>query len=163
MVHLNNTLTMMKQDLENTDLNQNVNIYEVKEGIKVNLKEKVYFKKGTTSIRKISIEVIEKLVKILNERNWVIFLKGHSSIKEKGNLPGVDTYMLSSLRATAVAKALISKGVDSKRITIVSYGDTRPYKVSGQSKQENQKLSRRVEIMIRKRDLEHTGHKVDAQ
>ncbi len=81
---------------------------------------------------------------------------------EKSELPGVDTYLLSSMRAMAVMKALSSKGVSSKRMTVVSYGDTRPVKVQGQSKGENNNLSRRVEIMIRKRDLESTGRKVDA-
>ncbi len=156
------TLNLMKQDLENTGLADNVNVYEEKEGIKVEIKDKIYFKKGSTSLRKISIEVIEKLVKILNERNWVVFIKGHSSTNEKSELPGVDTMLLSSMRAMAVMKALSSKGVISKRMTIVSYGDSRPVKIRKQSKQKNDELSRRVEIMIRKRDLESSGHKVDA-
>ena len=59
-------------------------------------------------------------------------------------------------------KALNSKGVDSKRMTVVSYGDTRPVEIRNQSKAKNNELSRRVEIMIRKRDLEAPGHKVDA-
>ena len=156
------TLNMMKQDLENSGLADNVNVYEEKEGVKVDIKDKIYFKAGGTSIKDISIEVIEKLVNILNERNWVIFIKGHSSLNEKSNLPGVDTYLLSSLRAMAVMKALKSKGVSSKRMTVVSYGDTRVIKVPNQSKDKNDELSRRVEIMIRKRDLETPGHKVDA-
>ena len=156
------TLNLMKQDLETIGLSDNVNVYEEKEGIKVEIKDKIYFKNGTTSIKEISIEIVEKLVKILNERSWVIFIKGHSSINEKANLPGVDTHMLSSMRAMAVMKALNSKGVDSKRMTVVSYGDTRPVNIRNQSKAQNDELSRRVEIMIRKRDLEAPGHKVDA-
>ena len=156
------TLNLMKQDLESTGLADNVNVYEEKEGIKVNLKDKIYFKEGSTSIRKISIEVIEKLVKILKERNWVIFIKGHSSLGEVGDLPGVDTYMLASMRATSVLKALNERGVNRKRITVISYGDSRPVKISSNSKSKNDELSRRVEIMIRKRDLESAGHKVDA-
>ena len=156
------TLNLMKQDLESTGLTENVNVFEEKEGIKVNLKDKIYFKPGSTSIKSISIEVIEKLVKILNERSWVVFIKGHSAIGEAGDLPGVDTYMLSSMRAAAVMKALNSKGVDKNRMTIINYGDSRPINVNGQSKIENDDLSRRVEIMIRKRDLETPGHKVDA-
>lgn len=156
------TLNLMKQDLESTGLADNVNVFEEKEGIKVNLKDKIYFKKGTTSLKEISIEVVEKLVKILNERNWVVFIKGHSSIGEQGDLPGVDTYMLSSMRATAVMKALNAKGVERKRMTIISYGDSRPIKASKNTRTKNDELSRRVEIMIRKRDLESPGHKVDA-
>ena len=156
------TLNDMKQDLENSGLVENVNVYEEKEGIKVELKDKIYFEEGTTSIKKISIEVLEKLVRVLNERNWVIFIKGHSSIDEKSELPGVDTHLLSSLRASSVMQALTSKGVDDNRITVVSYGDSRPIKIRGESKKRNGELSRRVEIMIRKRDLESPGHKVDA-
>lgn len=156
------TLNLMKQDLESTGLADNVSVYEVKEGIKVELKDKIYFKPGSTSIREISIEIVEKLVKILNERDWVIFIKGHSSINEKSDLPGVDTLMLSSLRAMAVMKALNSKGVDAKRMTVISYGDSRAINILNKSKTMNDELSRRVEIMIRKTDLETPGHKVDA-
>lgn len=156
------TLNLMKQDLENTGLADNVTVFEEKEGIKVEIKDKIYFKPGSTSIKKISIEVIEKLVKILNERSWVVFIKGHSAVNEKSSLPGVDTHMLSSMRAMSVMKALKSKGVSDKRMTVVSYGDSRAVSVKGQSKKQNDELSRRVEIMIRKRDLESPGHKVDA-
>ena len=67
------------------------------------------------------------------------------------------------MRATAVTKSLVSKGIAPDRITIVSYGDSRPVKIRGQSRERLNRLSRRVEFMIRKKDLETQGHKVDAQ
>ena len=157
------TLNDMKVDLGSVGLSDSVDIYEETEGIKVNIKDKIYFKDGTTEIESISIVVFERVIKLLSEKNWKIFIKGHASLGEAGIEEGIDSYRLSSMRATAVAKSLVAKGISPKRITIVSYGDTRPVKIRGQSKDRLNRLSRRVEFMIRKRDLETEGHKVDAQ
>jgi outer membrane protein OmpA-like peptidoglycan-associated protein len=53
-----------------------------------------------------------------------------------------------------VAKSLIARGVEKDKITVVVYGDTR-------AKQNS--LNRKVEFILRKRDLRTQGKKVNAQ
>ena len=155
-------LNQMKQDLKNTGLTENVNLYEQKEGILVEIKDKIYFKKGSVELDSVSVVVLEKLVKLLGQRNWNVFVKGHASIGEKSFDEVGDAYDLSNSRATVVTKSLIKRGVSPEKITSVSYGDSRPAKIKGQSESREDRLSRRVEFSVRKIDLETKGRKVDA-
>ena len=99
---------------------------------------------------------------LFTERDWNIFVKGHASVGEVYKKTGGDAYELANLRATLVAKTLIEKGVSANKITIVSYGDSRPLKISGSGGGRSDRLSQRVEFSIRKVDLETKGRKVDA-
>ncbi len=155
-------LEQMKQDLGDVGLAENVNVYEQKEGILVEVKDKIYFKKGSIALEGLSIVTLEKVVRLLGERGWNIFVKGHASIGEIYEKNGEDAYALANLRATLVAKTLIEKGVSPKQITIVSYGDSRPLVIKGSSEARSDRLSQRVEFAIRKIDLETKGRKVDA-
>ena len=156
-------LEQMKQDLGDVGLAENVDVYEQKEGILVEVKDKIYFKKGSIALEGLSIVTLEKVVRLLGERGWNIFVKGHASIGEVYEKNGEDAYALANLRATLVAKTLIEKGVSPKQITIVSYGDSRPLVIKGSSEARSDRLSQRVEFAIRKIDLETKGRKVDAQ
>ena len=46
-------LKVMKQDLKNHSLQENVEIYELPEGIKVRVKDRVLFKKGSKKFKKL--------------------------------------------------------------------------------------------------------------
>jgi chemotaxis protein MotB len=155
-------LDQMKQDLGTVGLAENVNVYEQKEGILVQVKDKVYFKNGTIELEGVSVVVLEKIVRLAQERGWNVFVKGHASVGETYSKSGGDAYELANLRATLVAKTLMDKGVAANKITIVSYGDSRPVKIKGTSVSRSDRLSRRVEFAIRKVDLETKGRKVDA-
>jgi len=157
-------LQQMKTNLLSYDLSNDVTIYEMPEGIKVRLNDKILFKKGEVTPSDINIEVFTRLTKLLGNENWTIFIEGHSSRGEiyKGK-KDEDALDLSADRAKAVARSLISKGVSSERVTVVFYGDSRPVKLSGgASVPDPEKLNRRVEFVIRKRDLKSEGHKVPA-
>jgi chemotaxis protein MotB len=156
------TLSVMKSDLKEFKLDENSSIYEMPEGIKVKIKDKIYFKEGSVEIDKISIEFFEKLVKLLSNKKWSIFIEGHASKGERTKNGG-DELLLSSLRASVVTKRMIKSGVKKEQITTVSYGDSRLEKIPGKGMALSNKLSRRVEFILRKTDLSTTGHKVDSQ
>lgn len=156
------TLDEMKQQLTNFDLADNVNVYEMPEGIKIKLKDKILFKEGTSEAADINIEIFEKIIKLMRENNWVIFVVGHSSLGEKGK-DGSDAFTLSSRRAIDVSRALIERGVRPEQITTVFYGDTRPDTGYGAGANTLQNLNRRVEFILRKVDISSPGHKVDSR
>lgn len=62
--------------------------------------------------------------------------------------------MLSAQRAQEVADVLVRRGVKPENITPVFYGDSRA--------KANQ-VNRRVEFLIRKRDLNSKGRRVRSQ
>ncbi len=156
-------LRQMKKDLSTVGLSDRVDAYETSEGIQVQLKDAITFKPGSVEVEHVSAEVFEKLVKLLGERDWVVFILGHASPGERSKeIPG-DAMMLSALRANAVMKSLMRRGVPAASITSTFYGDSRPLAFTGKTPEENAQLSRRVEFMIRKNDLYHEGHKVSGQ
>lgn len=150
-------LNQIKTLLKDNELTEDVNVYEMPESIFIRMKEKIYFKDGSTTIEDINIQVFEKLIKLMRENPWNIMVEGHA---EKGESSKVgDAYTISSARALAVSKALIARGVAAERVTTIFYGDSRPQKVEGEAKFNN----RRVEFLIRKVDLRVEGRKVQAE
>jgi chemotaxis protein MotB len=96
---------------------------------------------------------------MMRENNWHIMVEGHSEEGETfSSDPKSDAYSLSSLRAMAVSKVLIKRGVDPKRITTLFYGDSRP-----QEKINSSINDRRVEFLIKKSDLRADGRKVESK
>ncbi|OUR96398.1 hypothetical protein A9Q84_08585 [Halobacteriovorax marinus] len=158
-------LNKMKSDLQEFNLADSVNIYEMPEGIKVKVKDKIYFNEGSLTIAKskVSIEVYSRLTKLLTNKNWSVFVQGHASRGEVSLDKQKDAFELSGARASAVTRSLIRRGVRPEQITTVFYGDVRPEKLTGRSQKEIEQASRRVDFIIRKIDLNTEGHKVDAK
>lgn len=154
-------LGQMRNDLQEYNLAEEADIYEVPEGIKVRVKDKIFFKKGSIVPSKISVEVYDKMVKLLSNKDWTVFVQGHASRGEEGG--GKDAFELSAARATSVSRSLIKRGVRPDKITTVFYGDTRPDKVKGNVEGDFDSKQRRVDFIIRKTDLSAEGHKVDSQ
>jgi chemotaxis protein MotB len=156
-------LKVMRQDLRDHELAENVTVYEEMEGIKVHVKEKIYFKEGSTVPEEISVEVYDKVIDLLNNSNWTIYVIGHSSKGEVSDDGKLDAFELSAARASAVTRSLIKRGVNPSRVTTVFYGDNKPEKILGNVDKSDPRFQRRVEFIIRKRDFMAPGHKVDSQ
>lgn len=153
-------LKVMRDDLERFNLVENVDIYQLPEGIHVKVRDHILFKNGSLEPEQISVAVFDRLVQLLANRDWTIFVQGHASLGETSTDGSRDAYDLSASRANAVSRSLIRRGVRSEKITTVFYGDSRNIDGANQSFFENQRLSRRVEFLIRKTDLGIEGKKV---
>ncbi|MDD0853861.1 flagellar motor protein MotB [Halobacteriovorax sp. GB3] len=158
-------LSQMKLDLKEYELSESVDVFEQPEGIKVRIKDQIFFKSGSIEIEptRVSTEVYEKVVKLLKGKTWTVFVLGHASRGETSRDGRSDAWALSAARAQAVTKSLIRRGVTPSRITTTFYGDTRPVVRPNRSQEENEYDSRRVEFIIRKTDLQTDGHKVQSQ
>ncbi|PIP94557.1 MAG: hypothetical protein COW00_08560 [Bdellovibrio sp. CG12_big_fil_rev_8_21_14_0_65_39_13] len=158
------SLKEMKGDLNNYGLSDLADVYEMPEGIRVNLKDRIYFKEGSISPEDMSVEAFEKLVKLMTNEDWVVFVQGHSDRGEKSLDGNKDAFELSAARAQAVSRILIRRGIRPERITTVFYGDTRPDKVVGNVDTKTEAgRNRRVDFIIRKGDLNSDGHKVPSR
>ncbi len=149
-------LTEMRNLLRLYELEDDSKIFELPEGIKVELKEKIFFRPGTTEIEAINVEVFEKVVKLVRDQDWVVFVEGHAGPGERPVDKEGDVYSLSADRAKEVAFVLIDRGVRNNKILPTFYGDSRPLK----NKKEK---SARVEFILRKRDLHSEGHEVSTR
>lgn len=157
------SLREAKTDLSQYELADNVTVYEMAEGIKVMVKDKIYFKEGSVVPSEVNIEVYDRVVKMLANTSWTIFVLGHASRGEISADGSRDAFELSASRASAVARNLMKQGVRPEQVTTTFYGDTRPDKVLKKNGGERQELNRRVEFVIRKRDVATPGHKVESR
>lgn len=157
-------LKKMKFDLKEYELSDSVDVYEESEGIKVRVKDKIYFKIGSIEIdnEKIAVPIYAKLIKLLSEKNWTVFVVGHAARGEVAIDGKSDAYELSASRAIAVSRSLIRRGVSPDKITTAFYGDTKLEPIVGRPQSEVDAENRRVEFIIRKKDLLTNGHKVDS-
>ncbi len=152
-------LNQLKKMLADHELSESANVYEMPESINVKMKDKIHFRKGSTGIDEINIQVFDRLVKMMRENNWNIMVEGHAEPGEvSAKDASIDAYKLSAERAMAVSKALIQRGVSPDRITTIFYGDSRP-----QDKTNPNVSDRRVEFLLKKVDLRSEGRKVEAQ
>lgn len=150
----------MKNDLYEYELSDNVEVYEMPEGIRVKVKDRIYFKEGSIEPDEVSIAVYDRIVNLLAEQDWTIYVEGHASIGETSTDEQKDAFELSSQRAMAVSRSLARRGVRPDKIVTVFFGDSDTIDSPSNDYEENQRLSRRVEFTIRKLHINRGGHKV---
>jgi outer membrane protein OmpA-like peptidoglycan-associated protein len=134
----------------------NVNTYEMKElemnfslqplalGTTVNLKS-VLFVQTKAEILPESYPELDLVIHFLQTNpNVKIELSGHTDGRGVHN----DNVKLSLQRVNKVKEYLVSKGIESKRITGKGYGGTKP--IASNDNEESRKMNRRVEFTIRK-------------
>jgi len=98
--------------------------------VMVRLFNKVLFKENTIELTPEAKKALDEIAQVIKnlDGNYRIRVEGHTSKDEPTvQIKGVnDSWDLSILRATQVAKYLISKGVDPKKVTVVGYDAMRP-------------------------------------
>lgn len=63
---------------------------------------------------------------LLGIQTYKVDVEGHTDDDPISTAKFPSNWELSAARAAAVARFLISRGVDPERITVIGYGDTRP-------------------------------------
>ena len=101
------------------------------------------FEVGTAKLTddsRVSLNAIAK--ELLQHPSVKISISGHASSEG----PKALNEQLSEQRAREVAKLLIQAGVDENRLSVSSYGISRP--VAPNDSEENRRLNRRVEFDV---------------
>lgn len=105
--------------------------------------EELYFHADTTTINVASLVELNDVYEFLDEHKEIcIEVGGHTSSECSEDYCNT----LSTNRAKAVAKYLIKKGVDDKRVTYKGYGKKRP--IATNATPSGRKKNRRVQILI---------------
>lgn len=155
------TVKEFKESLRRYDLSKHVNIFEISEGVKMVLKDKIFFSESTTNIIDTNKEIIARVIEMLRDNSYAVYVKGHAAKGERISKTE-DAYALSSKRATIISKYLMKEGIRAEKIVTMSFGDARPYFTidNSLSTKEKRDMSRRVEFTIRKKDLSEQGEPV---
>jgi OOP family OmpA-OmpF porin len=104
----------------------------------------IVFETGKAALKPESEPVLEQLKAFLEEKKHIslVRIEGHTD-----NVGGAEKNLtLSGDRALAVRNWLTNKGVDSKRMIAVGFGDTKP--VADNAKEEGRSQNRRTEFVV---------------
>ncbi len=139
--------TLEKLDLNAVDtrnLEMNFRLQPVEVGTTVNLKN-VLFAQAKTDILPESYPELDLVVAFLKENPKVrIELMGHTD----GRGVHADNVRLSQQRVDKVKDYLVSRGIESRRISGKGFGGSKP--IASNDTEESRRMNRRVEFVIRK-------------
>jgi outer membrane protein OmpA-like peptidoglycan-associated protein len=110
---------------------------------KIEIKQKIHFAFGKTTILPKSDPLLAEVVQALQDRpSLCVRVEGHTDSKGSA----AENLKLSSGRSQAVVDHLVSKGIEAKRLVAKGYGSELP--LDDNSTPEGRELNRRVEFVI---------------
>lgn len=142
--YLNATDSIYVESEEVTPVIKDLYLNKIEVGITVRLKN-IYFDFDKTTLKSESFVELDKVVDFLNQNPSVeIEISGHTDSK------GSDDYNLnlSQGRSQSVVDYLISKGIDSYRLSAHGYGESKP--IDTNDTDEGRANNRRVEFTVLK-------------
>lgn len=117
------------------------------------VKGQTMFDSGQATLRSEALPLLDQIVGIVRSYpDYVLHVKGHTDPRPISSPKFETNWELSALRATAVLRYLISKGISPKRMTATGYADTEP--LVPNSSEENMARNRRVEFVLEKKDIQ---------
>lgn len=143
-------LDKMKGEIEKGE----ITISELKGRLTVNMVDAILFDSGKAEIKPSGLEVLQRVVEILvGGQDKMIRIEGHTD-----NVPIVGllartyptNWELSAARAINVTRFLELRGVDTRSLEAVAYGEFRP--VADNSTEEGRARNRRIEIILAAKD-----------
>lgn len=120
-----------------------VKISQTARGVEIRSSDKILFDSGKADIKPEGREFLDRVAAIvLHRTRKPVSIEGHT---DNVGLPELNRD-LSELRALAVMKALLDRGVPKARMSYVGYGMSRP--IADNSTAEGRLQNRRTEIII---------------
>jgi outer membrane protein OmpA-like peptidoglycan-associated protein len=111
------------------------------EGNTVRVLQQVHFDRGSDAVLAASGPILDEVAKVLQSNpGLAIEIDGHASNDEK------DPWVVAARRAGAVRSALESRGAVAAKLSVQSFGDTRP--LSEAATEQARQQNRRVEFHI---------------
>ncbi|WP_018294458.1 flagellar motor protein MotB [Mariprofundus ferrooxydans] len=114
--------------------------------IRLQMDAGILFKAGQYRLDAASRKPLKNLARVLQTYRGKIEVAGHSDSTPLGGGKHQSNWELSTMRATAVVKALIDFGIEPGRLHAAGYADTRP--LASNATADGRAKNRRVEFII---------------
>ena len=136
-------------DLEAEVSSGQIQIEQLREGIRLNLPQDILFRSGATNLEGSGVAVLRKVSKKLTSIPHRIEVQGHTD--DVPLSPALarrlgTNWELAAARAASVVRLFQQEGVDPKRMTAVSYGEFAP--VASNDTPEGRAYNRRIDIRL---------------
>lgn len=124
------------------------NVRTTKDWIEVDIQSSVLFPSGSATLSLKARELLKKISNVLASYENPIHVEGYTDNVPIETLQFPSNWELSSARASAVVRLLISEKVGPKRLAAVGYGEHHP--IADNKSDEGRAKNRRVAIIISK-------------
>jgi chemotaxis protein MotB len=132
------------QQLEESELGDDANINVEEKGAVVSFKASAYFKTDSTKLNAKAVKEMTRFSKLIFLLPNKIQIEGHTEKKQPDNWDS--TWELAGARASKIARFFIENGLDPTKITVKSFGSTRPRFREASPTQRS--LNNRVEVVV---------------
>lgn len=146
---MQSTYNELVSDLESEVSSGQIEIEQLREGIRLNVSDDVLFASGSAELDEIGRAVLEKVAGRLISLKDFIEVRGHSDNRPiRGALATrfPTNWDLAAARAARVVRLLEEHGVPGNRLAAMSLGPNDP--VASNDTPENRALNRRIEIRL---------------
>ncbi len=104
---------------------------------------------GRVEIDKIASALTELEKQIPSEIAWVMRVDGHTDVRRIASAQFPSNYELSSARAIAVVRYMVSRGVPPQRLVAAAFGEFQP--LDAEKSEEAYRRNRRIELKLTER------------
>jgi chemotaxis protein MotB len=112
--------------LANEAAKKRVDIIRAPHEIRLELNDAILFDPASAVLRAEGLALLDRLVPVLAQQTGILSIEGHTDPIPIANVQFPSNWELSSVRATAVTRHLIQKGIPAERLRAVGMADTRP-------------------------------------
>ena len=140
----------LRQMVDKKNLDDRVQVIEQGDKVIVRVKGQALFASGSAELNPGALPLLDQLAKIVKSfPDYKLDLAGHTDSRpvSGGKMPS--NWELSALRATAVLRQLIERGVSPRRMTATGYAHTDP--LAPNTSDDNMAKNRRVEFVLEKK------------
>jgi chemotaxis protein MotB len=146
---LRGTYEGLVDDLQEEVASGQIEIQQLREGVRLNLTQDVLFASGSAHLNAAGLSVVRKVASRVKGLNNGIEVQGHTDdvpISARARAIYPSNWELAAARASQVVRMLQQDGVDPKRLRAVSYGPYHP--VASNETPEGRSKNRRIEIRL---------------
>lgn len=140
-------------ELESEVSSGQIQIEQLREGIRLNLAQDILFRSGESRLEGSGVAVLRKVSDQLKKMTHTIEVRGHTD--DVPLSPALarrygSNWELAAARAASVVRLFVQEGVDPSRLTVVSYGEHAP--VASNDTPEGRAYNRRIDIRLIPKD-----------
>lgn len=128
--------------------------------LQIELKDSILFGSGSAETSEQAQKIFDEIAAILKSYSNPVQVEGFTDNIPIKSAKYPTNWELSSARASAIVKYLVTKGVAPERLSAVGYGEYQP--VAPNTTEAGRAQNRRVAIMVAKRKMDRPRIKLPA-
>jgi chemotaxis protein MotB len=147
LAKLRGTYEGLVSDLEEEVASGQIEIEQLREGLRLNLAQEILFPSGSAHLNQSGIAVLRKVAERLRSLPNRVEVQGHTdniALRPDARYPS--NWELAAARSSSVVRLFADAGVSPERLTAVSFGEYAP--VAPNDTPEGRAKNRRIEIRL---------------